>query len=254
MAWSNRFDRSISPYNVSRVKRPEQRTTPVTDFRREILGYLKYNGEVTVQEVADRFEITHEGARRQFLQLEKEGWIARRARRDPVPGVGRPTLGFSLTPAGDHLFPKYYDVLSLELIDAVVQTSGPEALRLLLAAISAKQVARWEPQLRGKSLEERLELLKGLYYDGDPYMAVRRDGDVIRLIESNCPFLNVATQQPALCSLTIGTLQRLLGVRVVREERFQNGDRRCVFRVCHDQAVPADEPFSFEEPDAGARG
>ncbi len=230
------------------MKKPERRTTPVTDFRREILTFLKQHGEVTVQEAADRFEITHEGARRQFLQLEREGWIVRRPRRDRQRGAGRPTLGFTLTPAGDHLFPKHYDVLSLELIEAVLKTSGPEALRKLLAAITDKQVAKWEPQLRGKSLEERLQLLKGLYYEGDPYMAVRRSGEEIRLIENNCPFLNVAIQQPALCSLTVGTLQRLLGVRVVREERFQTGDRRCVFRILRDQPVSPDAPFAFEAP------
>jgi predicted ArsR family transcriptional regulator len=236
------------------VKKTERRTTPVTDFRREILSYLKQRGEVTVQEAADRFEITHEGARRQFLQLEQEGWIVRRARRDEQRGAGRPTLGFTLTPAGDHLFPKHYDVLSLELIEAVVRTSGPEGLRALLAAISDKQATKWEPKLRDKSLEERLDLLKGLYFDGDPYMAVRKSANgEIRLIENNCPFLNVATQQPALCSLTVGTLQNLLGVRVVREEKFQNGDRRCVFRVLRDQPVPRDEPFAFEDESAHRR-
>ncbi len=228
---------------------PQRRTTPVTDFRREILTFLKQQGEVTVQEVADRFGITHEGARRQFLQLEQEGWIVRRTRRDAQRGAGRPTLGFALTPAGDHLFPKHYDVLSLELIDAVLKTSGPYALRTLLDTIAEKQAAKWEPQLRDKSLEERLELLKNLYFEGDPFMSVVKSPDgEIRLIEHNCPFLNVATQQPALCSLTVGTLQKLLGYRVAREERFQSGHRRCVFRVLRDQPVPRDEPFALEPP------
>lgn len=234
--------------NVPGVKRAERRTTPVTDFRREILSYLKQKGEVTVQEAADRFEITHEGARRQFLQLEKEGWIVRSTRHDRQRGAGRPSIGFALTPAGDHLFPKHYDALSLELIEAVEKTAGPEALRALLGAISEKQAAKWEPQLRGKSLEDRLELLKGLYFDGDPYMAVKKSGGEIRLIENNCPFLNVAMQQPALCSVTVGTLQKLLGVRVVREEKFQTGNRRCVFRVLRDQPVARTGPFTFEAP------
>jgi predicted ArsR family transcriptional regulator len=231
------------------VKRTERRTTPVTDFRRDILTFLKQQGEVTVQEAADRFGITHEGARRQFLQLEQEGWIVRRARRDEPRGAGRPTLGFALTPAGDHLFPKYYDVLTLELIEAIMSTTGPESLQVLLAAIAEKQAAKWEPQLRGRTLEERMELLKNLYFDGDPFMTVRKSDDgEIRLIENNCPFLNVATQQPALCSLTVNTLQKLLGVRVIREERFQTGHRRCVFRVLREQPVPRNEPFTFELP------
>jgi predicted ArsR family transcriptional regulator len=218
----------------------------VTDFRREILSYLKQKGEVSVQEAANRFKITHEGARRQFLQLEKEGWIVRRVQRDQQSGAGRPTHGFTLTTAGDHLFPKHYDVLTLELIEALVKTSGPDSLRALLAVIAEKQAAKWEPRMHGKSLDERLELLKDIYFEGDPYMTVRKSGGETRLIESNCPFINVATQQPALCSLTVGTLQKLLGVRVIREEKFQTGHRRCVFRVLRDQPVPRDAPFTLE--------
>ena len=229
------------------MKSGARRTTPVTDFRREILSFLKRKGEVTVQEVADRSGITHEGARRQFLQLEKEGWIARRTRHERHRGAGRPTLGFRLTTAGDHLFPKHYDVLSLELIAAVVQTAGPETLRTVLAAIVKKQTDKWEPLLRGCSLEEKVARLKDLYCDGDPFMDVRKSGRELRLIENNCPFLNVASQQPALCSLTVNTLQRLLGVRVRREEKFQDGNRRCVFRVLRDQPVAPDASFAFEE-------
>jgi predicted ArsR family transcriptional regulator len=56
-------------------------------------------------------------------------------------------------------------------------------------------------------------------------------------VENNCPFLNVAAQQPALCSVTVSTLTRLLGLQVTREERFQSGHGRCVFRVHTDKPV-----------------
>ena len=58
-----------------------------------------------------------------------------------------------------------------------------------------------------------------------------------RVIERNCPYLNAAMKRPALCSVTVNSLTRLLGVRVDREERFQNGDGRCVFRVYADEPV-----------------
>jgi predicted ArsR family transcriptional regulator len=230
------------------MKKRHARMAPLPEFRREILFYLKQKGSVAVQEVADRFAITHEGARRQFQLLEREGWVSRAHRRPKQPSAGRPTILFSLTEAGDHLFPKHYDVLTLELIEAVLKTSGKEALRRLLAGLTDKQVAKWEPQMRGKSLEQRLEMLRNLYFEDDPHMSVSKSDGEIRLIERNCPFLNVAMRQPALCSLTVSTLQRLLGVRVVREERFQNGDRRCVFRVLTDERAPVEAPFEFEPP------
>src|SRR4029077_19972848 len=79
--------------------------------------------------------------------------------------------------------------------------------------------------------------LKGIYDEDDAFTSVKKDARGYMLVERNCPFLNVALKRPRLCSITVSTLTRLLGVRVVREERFQDGDRRCVFRVLEDEPV-----------------
>ncbi len=62
-------------------------------------------------------------------------------------------------------------------------------------------------------------------------MDVEEVSDGFRLLERNCPFINTAMKRPSLCSVSVNALTRLLGVRVVREEKFQNGDGRCVFHV-----------------------
>jgi predicted ArsR family transcriptional regulator len=73
--------------------------------------------------------------------------------------------------------------------------------------------------------------------EDDPHTSMRKDQKGYVLVERNCPFLNVAMRRPQLCAITVNTLTRLLGVRVIREERFQDGHRRCVFRVLEDQPV-----------------
>jgi len=60
-------------------------------------------------------------------------------------------------------------------------------------------------------------------------------------------FLKVALQQPALCSVTVSILTQLLGVKVVRVERFQSGHGRCVFHIYKKQPVSAKNlKFQFE--------
>jgi predicted ArsR family transcriptional regulator len=142
-----------------------------------------------------------------------------------------------LTPSGDHLFPKSYDELAVELIDTLADRPGQPALRQVLGALTDKRVREWEPRLQGKPLAERVAALQAVYRDGDPYMSVEIGRNGIRLIERNCLFLNVASRRPALCSVTVSTLERLLGVKVVREERFQSGHGRCVFRVLTDEPI-----------------
>ena len=206
------------------------------DSRQAMLVFIKHKGSATSGEVATHMRITREGARQQLQQLEHEGWIARSS-RPREDRAGRPAVAFQITPAGDHLFPKSYDSLSLTLVDVVADQLGPEALDKLLAALTDQQVKQWEPKLAGKSLPERIKALKGIYDVDDAYTSVKKDSRGYVLVERNCPFLNVALKRPRLCSVTVSTLTRLLGVRVLREERFQDGHRRCVFRVLEEEPV-----------------
>jgi predicted ArsR family transcriptional regulator len=96
--------------------------------------------------------------------------------------------------------------------------------------------------MEGKTLPERLSVLQELYRHDDPHMSVEAGPEGYRLIERDCPFFNVANRRPALCRVTEGTLSRLLGRDVIREEKFQEGHGRCVFRVLEPsaKAVSAD--------------
>jgi predicted ArsR family transcriptional regulator len=81
-------------------------------------------------------------------------------------------------------------------------------------------------------------LLKDYYLPDDPFLSIERNGRV-SLVEHNCPFLNVAMARPTVCSVTVNALSRLLGFRVVRARKFQDGDGCCEFRVLTDQPVDA---------------
>jgi predicted ArsR family transcriptional regulator len=184
--------------------------------------------------------LTGEAVRQQLLQLQRDGWIEAKIERAPAGRTGRPATTYSLTPAGDHLFPKQYDTLSVAVIDAVADELGPEAAKRILARVADERVAASLPMMRGLSLEQRVELLKSWYLQDDPYMDTEPAEDGFRLVERNCPFFNTAMRRPALCSVSVNALTRLLGVKVMREETFQEGHGRCVFHVYANEPVDAD--------------
>jgi predicted ArsR family transcriptional regulator len=220
--------------------------------RRAILTALKGSGPLSMAQLADRVGTSYEAIRQQMSQLELEGWVSRKVdRRSATPG--RPRSLYRLTAAGDHLFPKEYDDLAVALLDAVSERMGGDAVRSLLAEVTRRKVEAWEPLLRDKSLEERVEALRDIYLEDDPFTRVEREDRSLRLVERNCPFLSVAKRRPALCSVTVSVLRRLLGCEVVRRERFQEGDGRCVFEVFPDRPVaPEAEEFDWEpEPGEG---
>jgi predicted ArsR family transcriptional regulator len=218
----------------------------LTETRLQILAHLKKQREATTRDISAALKVSYEAVRQHLVQLERDGWIKRSTDRNPEAGAGRPLARFELTAAADHLFPKHYDALAVEMVDAIADHLGADALREVLTALTDARVRKWEPQLKGKSLRERVDALRDIYLQDDPFTAVESDGAGLRLVERNCPFLNIALRRPALCSVTVSALTRLLGVRVEREECFQKGDRCCAFRVLAGE--PADEiPFHFED-------
>jgi predicted ArsR family transcriptional regulator len=218
--------------------------------RQRVLLAIKNAPGASIATVSEELGFTYEAVRQQVNALEREGWIRSEYER-PVPrSVGRPLARYRLTTAGEHLFPKQYDLLANTIIATAAKSMGPDVVRSLLATITSEQVGRWRPLLEGLTLDEKLEKLRDLYQKEDPYIAVERTGEEVRLIERNCPFLSTAAEHPELCSISVSTLRSLLGYHVYREERFQSGHGRCVFRIDTSRPIDASERdrFTMESP------
>jgi len=213
--------------------------------RQQLLSAIKNQGMACATTLANSLGLTREACRQQLLALQQQGLVS--SHSQSKEGAGRPKLLFSLTNQGEHLFPKHYDQITLMLIDTVQEQLGTENLKQVLAAITQKQVEHWQGPLTKLSLRERLYALKDFYFANDPFTEVVDDESGLWLIEKNCPFLNLANERPALCSLTVSTLMRLLGVKVVREKRFQQGDGHCAFHILESQPIAKDYLFGFEQ-------
>jgi predicted ArsR family transcriptional regulator len=214
-----------------------------------LLQALKREGPLTIRALARTLGVTYEAARQQVAELIRAGWVA--ASEPGADGVaghkpGPASRSYRLSAAAEHLFPKLYDELSAELVQLVRERFGGAGLTEILSRMTEARVRRWAPLLQGLGLKEKLKVLTALYEDQDAYMQVEwRDG-APALIERNCPFLSVAQKHPAICSVSINALERLLGCRVVREQRFQAGHGKCVFRLRPDEAHSAEAEFALE--------
>ena len=226
------------------------------DLRQRILQHIKRHRAATIAEISEVSAVTYEAVRQQMPTLESEGWVKRRVESSRGRSLGRPKARYVLTEAGEDLFPKHYDLLAIQLIDIVASELGRDALDRVLTSITEARIASLAPLVEGKTLDQRIEVLRDLYEKDDPYMEIETGANGIRLVERNCPFLGVAMRHPAICSTSVSLLSRLLGVRVVREERFQSGDGRCAFRLLLDSPVaPTPTVFTLEPPkeNPGAR-
>lgn len=217
----------------------------LSETRREILLHIKHRGGATIAELAAHLGISDEGTRQHLIFLERSGWIVRRD-TGAAGRSGRPASIYHVSPQGEVFFPKQYEALTVALIDTVLELYGEAALHAALARITDAKVKEWAPRLEGKTLREKLDLLKNYYQENDEFVSVQKNGDS-SIIERNCPFLNVAETRPALCSTTVSVLTRLLGCQVERRQAFQRGDGCCEFVVRTDLPVNSDEfTFAFE--------
>ena len=204
---------------------------------------------MTTRALAAALGVTYEAARQQLAALVRAGWVA--GERVADGGDLRPgpaSRQYRLSAAAEQLFPKHYDALSAELLEQVRDAFGAEALVGILRKMTDTRVEHWAPLLKSLSTKDKLRALSSLYEDKDAYMELEWKEGAPALIERNCPFFSVAQQHPAICSVSVNTLERLLGCRVVREQRFQSGHGRCVFRVHLDKPRTGDASFTLEPP------
>ena len=218
--------------------------------RAAIFRLMKDEGFVSIPRIAEALAISHEAARKHVIELQRNGWIDTdcgpdEAQRDALPG--RPPVRFCLTAEGDHLFPKKYPELLIELFDTIAEEGGAGAATAVLARLTDDRVAELEPRVATASMKRRMAALQAIYGEGDPFAYVEKRGDDYVVVERNCPYLKFATKRPDICSTTVSTLRRLTGCEVVRERRFQDGDGRCEFHVLTAQASPDRKRVRFEK-------
>jgi DeoR family transcriptional regulator, suf operon transcriptional repressor len=215
----------------------------LSESRREILSHLKQRGGASISELATHLGISDEGTRQHLIQLERSGWVTRRDPKENTHRSGRPASVYFVSARGEVFFPKKYEELTLAVLGAVADLHGESAVEAALARITDEKVKEWTARLRGKTLEQKLDLLKNYYREGDEFTSVEHSANPA-LIERNCPFLDVARSKPALCCTTVNVLSRVLGCEVRRRRTFQGGDGCCEFEVRVDRPIDA-TPFPF---------
>jgi predicted ArsR family transcriptional regulator len=219
----------------------------IPESRRAILNAIKLRRSATIAQLAAQLGMTGEAVRQQLIQLQKEEWVEVIAERD-IDRVhcGRPAAHFRLTNAGDHLFPKRYDSLAIALLDAVGRLEG-DVVQKVLESVADQEIRIWEGRLDGAGFDERIEALHGVYCNEDPFVEIERMPDgTIQLTERNCPYYNVAHARPALCSITLHILRKLLGVDVQRHEQMESGGERCLFLIDPRKPIAADVAFPLD--------
>lgn len=189
---------------------------------------LKRWQRLTAKELAGRLGVSLNAARHHLKELEAEGLI--RYEREHR-GVGAPVFLYSLSPAGEALFPRRYEETLTALLDRIVEREGREGAIGLLEAHIAGQARRFRAELEDSAPQERLQAMARIRSE-QGYMAeavAAGAGGV--LTEHNCAIQAVAQRFPEICAAEARFLAEALGAEVERREHILSGCPACQYHV-----------------------
>jgi predicted ArsR family transcriptional regulator len=179
---------------------------------------------MTVNDLAEKLELTDNAVRANLLSLERDGLIRQSGLQR---GTRKPHFAYELTSEAENLFPKAYDALLNQLIAVLKGRLTPKALKEVLSDVG-RSLAGNQPS--GGSLESRVRNgLTALEALGGSARIEKEDGKLF-IRSGSCPLATAVAEHPEVCQLAESLLSRIIGTRV-RERCDREGAPRCTFEV-----------------------
>lgn len=219
----------MPPLRVSPAAAATSPLRALSEPQQGLLGLLqREKGGLTVDDLAERLAVTRTAVRQHLAALERDGYVQRQVLRQ---SIGRPRHVYTLTMAGDYLFPKQYLWFSALLLEALKQEMGEEGLIEWLRRLALRVAEQISPQPAGPSLPERAEaLVRSMNELGYDAQVTGQSGDAVEVVASNCVYYELARAFPEVCHFDYGLLEGLGAIQKVEHlECMVRGGRVCHF-------------------------
>jgi predicted ArsR family transcriptional regulator len=206
--------------------------------KQQLLVLLKRTGSATVEEAAGALSVASMTARQHLLNLERDGLVeSQRVRRSN----GRPHFLYTLTPKGEEMFPRRYDLLARILLDEVGEIDpltlagmNPDDRRTHLIQRSADRLAeRFRFDAESRSLEERIVAVTDVLRTIGGFAEWLRTPDGYEIRDYNCVFASLVDETDGCCEGHVRLITGLLQWPVTHESVDDGHVRCCRYVVSH---------------------
>jgi predicted ArsR family transcriptional regulator len=181
----------------------------------------------TVNELAEKLELTDNAVRAHLLTLERDGLV----RQSGVQrGHRKPHFAYELMPEAELLFPKSYDTLLNQLVTVLKERLSSRVLKDVLREVGRSLAAREPPGKRG-GLESRAQnAVKVLEALGGAPKVESAEGKLIIRSES-CPLAAAVAEHAEVCQVAEALVTEIVGADV-KERCDRSGlHPRCRFEI-----------------------
>ncbi len=204
--------------------------------RQTILAILRRR-KATVNDLTEQLGLAPATVRRHLDILARDGHIdVAQVRRQ----TGRPHYLFSISEAGEDLFPKHYVRITNRLIDEIValetketaDCNGSQLAELIFEKMAQRLAQRIAPRIHGSSLAERMRATTEALAEEGIIFDVEESDEGYLLLGHGCPCPRVANGNGQMCAHDQRLLSTLLGADVTYVEPGSVGlEGYCAYRV-----------------------
>lgn len=179
----------------------------------------------TVEELAQALSLTDNAVRAHLATLERDGLVEQRGARR---GAGKPAFIYALTAGGEALFPKAYEPVLRELLDALIEREQPAQVEELLRATGRRMAQGLDApagdlRARAAAATAALNGLGGLVELEETERAYWIQGQ-------RCPLASLIPDHPQMCHLAETLVSELVG-EPAHECCDQSDSPRCRFEI-----------------------
>ena len=203
--------------------------------RQEILEILKEERQATVEDLAQRLELTPMTIRHHLNVLQAQNLVvASKVHRSKK--VGRPRLVYTLTEAADDLFPQSYGQLARHLVSEVKETMGEDEAEAILRRVAERVAREAPPPVDGQEFEQRLDQVMDFMHDQGFISRWEKAEDGYVITNINCPYRHVSQEHNEVCIMDTEILTNLLGVAPQRLSNMRDGEASCSFLLVPEES------------------
>lgn len=196
--------------------------------RDRILQTLLRSPRSTINELAEAVGINPISVRHHLTNLQMEGLVNAQEERH---GVGRPRLVYVLTDEGMERFPTRYLRLTTRLLARMKESMSGPMVSKLFSQVAEDLAAEYANQVKGLSMEERLETVKELLAEEGFTVEWEKAEDGYRIHEITCPYYQIGQSHPEVCTVDQTLISKMLAVPASKVQCILDGNAHCTYLV-----------------------
>ena len=196
--------------------------------RDRILQTLLRSPRSSINTLAEAVGINPISVRHHLTNLQMEGLVDAQEERH---GVGRPRLVYVLTEEGMERFPTRYLRLTTRLLAQMKESMSGPTVTKLFSQVAEDLAAEYTQQLKGLSMEERLETVKELLAEEGFTVEWEKSEDGYRIHEINCPYYQIGQNHPEVCIMDQTLISKMLAVPANKVQCILDGNSHCTYVV-----------------------